>query len=84
MNGDSQQRASCRDGVTWSFFAKIFERGERSRALLDFIEDNERFAFRYVLARFELECRDEPGDVIAEFKLFLHDCVVVEVDIGDI
>ena len=84
VDGKAQKRTCRRDGITRCLFAEVFQGGQRMRAFLNLVEDDEGVPLIYTLPRLELEGRDESRNVVAELELLFHGRISIKVDVGDI
>lgn len=75
-----QERPCHGDSEPRGLLAEVLQGGQRLRALLYLVEDDEGLLLLNDLSRFELEGRDEPLYVIAELELLLHSRVLVQVN----
>lgn len=64
--------------------AEVLEGGERFRARLNLIQDDEGATLGYDFPRLELDGRDDAGDVVAQLELLVHPRIVVEVHVRDV
>lgn len=66
VHGDAQKRAGCGHRVPGRVLAEVLEGGERLRARLDLVEDDEGAALGHDLPRLELDGQDDARDVVAQ------------------
>ena len=84
VDRDAQKRPRRGDRVPRSVLAKILKGGERLRARLYLVQDDEGAAFRDDLAGLELYGGDDTRDVVAGLELLAHAWVVVQVHVRDV
>ena len=84
VHGDAQQRAGRSHRVPGRILAEVLEGGERLRACLDLVEDNEGASLGHDLPRLELDGRDDAGDVVAQLELLAHLRIVVEIHVRNV
>ncbi len=80
----TKKRSGRSHRVSGRVLAEVLEGGERLRARLDLVEDDEGSVLGHNLARLESDGRDDARDVVAQLELLAHPGVVVEVHVRDV
>ena len=83
VDGDAQQRTCGDDGIFRRVFAKVLQRLQRARGLLDFIEDDQCISGRDLDLRLDVDVHQDALDIVIIVKDALHPLIVVEGHIGD-